>query len=229
MLRPAYAGLQTPNDLPLAPARAYADLSHRPYHSLFKRGLDIVLSLIALPPVLLIVGILALLVRRDGGPAFYTQERLGRDGRTFRILKLRSMAPNADALLADLLARSASARDEWEERQKLTNDPRITPIGSIIRKTSLDELPQLINVLKGEMSLVGPRPMLPAQKELYPGREYYAMRPGITGFWQISVRNESSFRERAEWDSAYYARVSLLTDLWVMLRTVRVVAAGTGV
>ncbi|NDU99463.1 sugar transferase [Pseudoroseicyclus sp. CLL3-39] len=203
-------------------------MPHRLYHGVFKRALDILLCLVALPPVLLVVGLLALMIRRDGGPAFYLQPRLGRGGTVFHMIKLRSMATDADAQLAGLLSRSAAARAEWEERQKLTDDPRITAVGRLIRKTSLDELPQLFNVLKGDMSLVGPRPMLPAQKDLYPGQEYFQMRPGITGFWQISVRNDSSFRERAHWDGAYFRRVSLVTDLWVMLRTVRVVMTGTG-
>lgn len=199
------------------------------YRNALKRGLDIVIVLIALPPVLLTLGLLALLIRRDGGPVIYRQERIGRSGRHFSLYKLRSMVPDADQQLAALLASDAAARAEWHKSQKLRHDPRITPVGRLIRKSSLDELPQLLNVLKGDMALVGPRPMLPEQQRLYPGREYYALRPGITGFWQISVRNESSFQERAHWDGAYFRRVSFITDLWVMIRTVRVVLTGTGV
>ncbi|WP_373357098.1 sugar transferase [Pseudoroseicyclus sp. CXY001] len=229
MFQPEYTGTQTPQTLPVAPQALAWDLHRRIYHNAFKRGVDIVLTLIALPPVLLVIALLAVAIRRDGGPVFYAQERIGKNGRTFRMYKLRSMAPDADRMLVELLATSAAARDEWEERQKLTDDPRITPLGRLIRKTSLDELPQFLNVLKGDMSLVGPRPMLTAQKELYPGREYYALRPGITGLWQTSPRNETSFRERADWDGAYFRSLSLVTDIKLLLRTVRVVLSGTGV
>ena len=112
--------------------------------------------------------------------------------------------------------------------QKLKNDPRITPLGRFLRRTSLDELPQLWNVLMGDMSIVGPRPMMCNQRALYPGTEYYVMRPGITGFWQTSARNESSFHERAGFDQAYYRAVSLRTDLAIIWRTFSVVLRGTG-
>ncbi len=142
--------------------------------------------------------------------------------------KLRSMVADADSLLEAHLAANPAARAEWDRSQKLRSDPRITVLGRIIRKTSLDELPQLWNVLRADMSLVGPRPMLPEQRILYPGTAYYALRPGITGFWQISVRNESSFAQRAKFDAAYLRQMSLKTDILVMLRTVRVVLCGTG-
>jgi exopolysaccharide production protein ExoY len=138
------------------------------------------------------------------------------------------MVPNADAVLNDYLDANPGARAEWDKTQKLKNDPRITASGRIIRKTSIDELPQLINVVRGEMSLVGPRPMMVEQRALYPGLAYYAMRPGITGFWQTSTRNESSFAERAVFDSAYFRDMSLRTDLRVLVKTVAVVIAGTG-
>jgi lipopolysaccharide/colanic/teichoic acid biosynthesis glycosyltransferase len=138
------------------------------------------------------------------------------------------MVMDAEARMAAHLARDPAARAEWEETQKLKADPRVTPIGRLIRKTSLDELPQLWNVLMGDMSLVGPRPMMPEQARLYPGRAYYSLRPGITGFWQISSRNETSFAGRAAYDTRYARRISFATDLGVLLATVRVVLRGTG-
>lgn len=198
------------------------------YSDRAKRVLDIVLVLIAAPLALILVGLLCPLIMRDGGSPFYTQERLGRGGRVFRMWKLRSMVSDAEARLEAHLDACPDLRREWDAHQKLRHDPRITRIGRFIRKTSLDEVPQLWNVLRGEMSVVGPRPMMPSQRVLYPGTAYYALRPGITGFWQISVRNESNFSQRAEFDTRYLRQVSLITDLWVMLRTVRVVLCGTG-
>jgi lipopolysaccharide/colanic/teichoic acid biosynthesis glycosyltransferase len=198
------------------------------YRGYVKRAFDILAILLAAPVVLPAVMLLAGLIRRDGGGAFYSQDRIGRNGRIFRIWKLRSMVPDADARLEAHLAVDPVARAEWDHSQKLKNDPRITPIGRIIRKSSIDELPQLWNVLKGDMSLVGPRPMLPEQAPLYPGRAYYRLRPGVTGFWQISSRNDASFADRASFDTRYARRLSLLTDLAVLLATVRVVLRGTG-
>jgi exopolysaccharide production protein ExoY len=184
--------------------------------------------LLAAPIVLPLVAALALFVRRDGGPAFYIQDRVGQGGRLFRCWKLRSMVPDADAELKAHLERDPAARREWAVHQKLKDDPRITPIGRIIRKTSMDELPQLWNVLCGDMSLVGPRPMMPEQSMLYPGEAYYRLRPGLTGFWQISARNGTAFADRAHYDSQYDSRLSFLTDTLVLIATVRVVLRGTG-
>jgi lipopolysaccharide/colanic/teichoic acid biosynthesis glycosyltransferase len=198
------------------------------YRRWLKRGFDLAAVLLAAPFVLIVIGVLALLIRRDGGTAFYWQNRVGRDGRTFRCWKLRSMVVDAEARLAEHVARCEVARAEWDTHQKLRNDPRITRIGRIIRKTSLDELPQLWNVLVGDMSLVGPRPMMPQQRSLYPGRAYYQLRPGLTGFWQIGSRNNSSFADRAYYDELYHARLSFLTDILVLLTTAWVVLRGTG-
>ena len=199
-----------------------------PYRRVFKRLFDILVVLVVALPVLAVVIPLALLVARDGTSPFYVQERVGRGGRVFRMWKLRSMVPDADARLAAHLAADPAARAEWDAYQKLRNDPRVTPVGRLIRATSLDELPQLWNVLTGDMSIVGPRPMMPSQRAIYPGTEYYDLRPGITGFWQISVRNEANFRERAEFDRSYHRALSLPTDLSVILRTFRVVVKATG-
>ncbi|MGR3697150.1 MAG: sugar transferase [Roseovarius sp.] len=198
------------------------------YGHFFKRVLDILVVLLSAPAVLLVVAVLCVLISRDGASPFYAQDRVGKNGRIFRMWKLRSMVLNADAQLESYLAANPARRLEWDEHQKLRHDPRITRIGRLIRKTSLDELPQLWNVLIGDMSIVGPRPMMPNQKALYPGRGYYALRPGITGYWQISVRNESSFAERANFDTKYLRELSLWTDLRVMLCTFRVVFCGTG-
>ncbi|WP_240989154.1 sugar transferase [Salipiger mangrovisoli] len=198
------------------------------YRALFKRVLDVAIVLALALPALCVVLFCAALIARDGHSPIYLQKRVGRNGRVFHMWKLRSMVPDAEQLLAAHLRADDLARAEWEFTQKLRNDPRITPIGHAIRKSSIDELPQLWNVLRGEMSLVGPRPMMVDQRAIYPGTAYYAMRPGITGFWQTSVRNESSFSERAGFDSAYLREMSFVTDLKVMLRTVKVVWHGTG-
>lgn len=198
------------------------------YRSFFKRALDILAVLAAAPFVVPLVLVLGLLIGRDGGPVFYCQNRIGRGGRVFRIWKLRSMMVDADAALEAHLAADPAARVEWNEHQKLKADPRITPVGRLIRKSSLDELPQLWNVLIGDMSLVGPRPMMPQQAPLYPGRAYYRLRPGLTGFWQISDRNETSFAGRAAYDTQYARRLSFVTDIMVLFATVWVVLRGTG-
>ena len=199
-----------------------------PYRRFLKRAFDAVAAVLAAPVVLPVVLLFGLLIARDGGPMFYSQDRIGQGGRVFRFWKLRSMVIDAEKRLEAHLAHDPAARVEWAETQKLKNDPRITPVGRLIRKSSLDELPQLWNVLKGDMSLVGPRPMMPTQAKLYPGRAYYSLRPGLTGFWQISSRNETSFAGRAAYDTAYARRLSLLTDILVLLATVRVVLRGTG-
>ncbi len=201
--------------------------SRRMYFSA-KRVLDVTTTLVSAPLLLPLVGCLALIVSRDGGRAFYGQARLGKDGTVFRIWKLRSMVPDADARLEEYLAQNPVARQEWESTQKLRHDPRITALGRYLRKYSLDELPQFWNVLLGQMSLVGPRPMFPEQKPLYPGTAYFDVRPGLTGLWQVSERNRCSFAERADYDTVYARTMSLRTDFMILLRTVAVVMRGTG-
>lgn len=198
------------------------------YAAFGKRMLDVALVLLSLPIVLPFILLMALLVMRDGKSPFYTQNRIGRDGRLFRLIKIRTMVHNADVLLKETLEKDPALQAEWRSTQKLKKDGRITPIGSILRKTSMDELPQLFNVLAGSMSLVGPRPMMPSQRSLYPGSSYYRMRPGITGFWQISDRNNCSFRDRSKYDSAYERELSLATDIAVLWKTLAVVVRGTG-
>ena len=198
------------------------------YRAGLKRGLDIALVLLTLPVSLPIILGLMLLVALEGGAPLYRQKRLGRGGRVFSMIKIRTMVPDADAQLERNLQRHPAARREWDETQKLKCDPRITRVGRLLRKTSLDELPQLWNVLAGDMSLVGPRPMMVDQRALYPGSAYFDLRPGITGPWQISDRNESSFAARAAFDSDYLTSLSLGRDLAILSRTVMVVLRGTG-
>ncbi|PTR10460.1 sugar transferase [Cereibacter azotoformans] len=198
------------------------------YRNGLKRALDVLLVLAMLPVVLPLILVLALLVARDGGSPFYRQERVGRHGRIYRIWKLRTMVKEAEAALERHLALNPTARDEWSRTQKLRRDPRVTRTGRFLRCYSLDELPQLWNVLKGEMSLVGPRPMMPCQRVLYPGRAYYTLRPGITGFWQVTCRNRSSFADRAWYDTRYHRDLSFGKDLRLLLSTVRVVLQATG-
>lgn len=211
------------------PVQTNIRTSHvRLYRNFLKRLLDIVLVLVSAPLVIPLVGFMALLVLLDGGKPFYSQLRIGRGGRTFRIWKLRSMAPDADKQLKNYLAENPEARREWSQMQKLQHDPRITRVGRMLRKSSLDELPQLFNVLSGSMSLVGPRPMMPEQKALYDGTAYFKLRPGITGPWQISDRNACSFAKRVSYDEDYDRELSLWTDLRILAKTVLVVLRGTG-
>lgn len=198
------------------------------YNRFGKRAVDLALVILSAPFVVPLIAFLALMVALDGGRPFYSQLRLGRNGRTYRIWKLRSMVPDADARLEEHLKHDPNARAEWDHSQKLKVDPRITRFGCMLRKSSADELPQLWNVFTGEMSLVGPRPMMPCQRSIYPGNDYESMRPGITGPWQVSKRNTSSFADRAYYDSFYRERVSLMTDLRLLVATIRVVLRGTG-
>lgn len=216
----------------LAP-RTAANAQARPakgglYRRMFKRAFDVSAVILSAPIVVPIVAALAVAVSRDGGKAFYTQQRVGQKGRIFRMWKLRSMVPDADARMLQYLAENPAARAEWDITQKLRNDPRVTPLGRFLRKSSLDELPQLWNVLIGDMSLVGPRPMMPNQQAHYPGVAYYAVRPGITGYWQTAGRNRTTFAARADYDAAYEQDLSLATDLKLLAQTVGVVFNGTG-
>lgn len=218
------------------PTKIFSDISHEPrvvgsvspYRAFLKRVLDIVLVLLAAPFVLPVVLVIAAFVMRDGHSPFYWSERVGRHGRVFRMMKLRTMVHDAHGCLEAYLATDPEAAAEWAETQKLKRDPRITPFGRMLRKTSLDELPQLWNVLIGDMSLVGPRPMMTNQQHLYPGEAYYGLRPGITGLWQVSARNNSDFADRAAYDHDYDRRLSFSTDLKLLLATVAVVMHGTG-
>ena len=202
-----------------------------PARSAAKRTLDIAgavgLLLFCLPVFIVI----AVMVRLDGGPVFFAHERVGRGGRLFGCLKFRSMVTNSDRRLAELLESDPAARAEWETTRKLRNDPRVTWIGRFLRATSLDELPQLFNVLRGDMSLVGPRPVQTAELAAHYGAasaHYLSVRPGLTGPWQISGRSDTSYAQRVALDVAYVANPSLLTDLRILLRTPMAVLARRG-
>jgi lipopolysaccharide/colanic/teichoic acid biosynthesis glycosyltransferase len=199
------------------------------YRRFGKRVFDTVFVLATLPFWLPIIIISALALWREGGTPFYSQERIGRDGRVFRILKLRTMVKDADAMLTRLLAQNEALHREWQEMQKLQDDPRTTPIGRVLRATSLDELPQLLNVLVGHMSLIGPRPMMPEQLSLYgDAQDYFALRPGVTGLWQVTERNSSTFQHRRQVDRNYNCNLTLGVDISILAKTVRVVMCRTG-
>ena len=209
-------------------AEAARPLRRGLYRNGLKRAMDVTLVLLGGIVVLPVVLVLALMIFRDGHSPFYWSARVGRGGRLFHMLKLRTMVHDADARLEAHLAADPAAALEWAATQKLKRDPRITTFGRLLRKTSLDELPQLWNVLVGDMSLVGPRPMMPSQRALYPGRAYYTLRPGLTGPWQVSDRNGCTFAKRADFDRDYDQSLSLATDLRLLARTAVVVLKGTG-
>lgn len=195
-----------------------------------KRAFDIVGSaciIVLLSPVLVI---LSYLVGRDGGNAIYGHERIGRDGHKFKCLKFRSMVTNSQEVLQNLLQNDSEAREEWDKDFKLKNDPRITRVGQFIRKTSLDELPQLFNVLRGEMSLVGPRPVIEKELERYAGDvDYYLMaKPGMTGLWQVSGRNDVDYDTRVYFDAWYVKNWSLWNDIAILFKTINVVLKRDG-
>lgn len=199
-------------------------------YALLKRVVDIILAsvaLIVLSPVLFTLGCL---IRKDGGPALYSHQREGRHGVTFGCLKFRSMRIDADKALEEHLKTNEADAEEWNKSFKLKSDPRITPLGKFIRETSLDELPQLINVLKGEMSLVGPRPVVTKELEFYGEHKsyYQSIRPGITGLWQISGRNDTTYRERISLDVWYVQNWSLLYDIAILFKTIGVVLKRQG-
>jgi lipopolysaccharide/colanic/teichoic acid biosynthesis glycosyltransferase len=206
-----------------------ADRSDSLYRSHGKRALDVFFVLATLPLTLPITLLCALALWIEGGQPFYRQTRLGANGKTFSILKLRTMGRNAEQTLQDLLAKDDALREEWETTQKLKNDPRVTRVGAVLRSASVDEMPQFLNVLKGEMSVVGPRPMMPDQLALYPNpTSYFGLRPGVTGEWQVSDRNEGSFAHRATIDTRYDLSMSFLGDLKIIAKTIGVVLRQTG-
>ena len=203
-----------------------------PHQRLLKRALDLAIvipAFILSLPIVLLAGLVIYV--SDPGPIFFSQTREGRRGKPIKIYKLRSMVQGAEAKLAKYLAENPAARFEYERTMKLRDDPRIIPAGKLIRKASIDELPQLWNILKGDMSLVGPRVMPTREVDLYsePGRELRRdMLPGLTGFWQVEHRNDSDFRVREIADSFYVSNWTVWLDIWIILRTVRVVLTGAG-
>jgi Undecaprenyl-phosphate galactose phosphotransferase WbaP len=174
--------------------------------------------------------VISLLIKRDGGPAMYGHRRIGKDGRPFTCFKFRSMVLNAQEILNDLLAKDPGLRKEFEETYKLKNDPRVTKIGKFLRKTSLDELPQLFNVLRGNMSFMGPRPIVEDEKKYYAEKihDYLSMKPGITGLWQVSGRSDTGYGQRVYLDSWYVRNWSLWNDVIILFKTILVVLKRKG-
>lgn len=192
-------------------------------NSIVKRFYDIILSIILLPILLVIIFIIAFFIKLTSkGPIFYGHKRVGRYGKTIKVLKFRSMYQDADVRLKEILANDMEAKKEWETYYKLKNDPRVTPVGKFLRKTSLDELPQIFNVIKGDMSFVGPRPVIQDEIDKYYkelASYYYMVRPGITGLWQISGRNDIDYDTRVAKDSWYVLNWSVWLDIVILFKT----------
>lgn len=208
--------------------RVHSDIPQR----IAKRTIDIIgaiIGVIALIPLTICIYI-ANKISKDNGPLFYTQERIGKDGKIFKMYKFRSMVVGADEKLEQYLAENEEAAEEYRINKKLKDDPRITKVGNFIRKTSLDEFPQFINVLKGDMSLVGPRPYMPREKEDM--GEFYKFiiqqKPGVTGFWQVNGRNDVTFEDRLSMDMNYYNECSLGLDTKLLLKTIAKVVKKEG-
>ena len=203
-----------------------------PFNRAIKFGFDWLVSLFLLPFLLPIMLVIAIAIKIDSdGPIIYTQTRIGKNGRPFKIYKFRSMYKDADRRLKEILEKDEEARRYYQKYRKLKNDPRITRVGRFIRRTSLDELPQIFNVLKGEMSLVGPRAAFKEELEEYYKEEaefYFMVRPGITGLWQVSGRNKTDFNYRVQLDSWYVHNWCLWLDFVILLRTVKVVLSRQG-
>ncbi|WP_232495480.1 sugar transferase [Novosphingobium kaempferiae] len=220
---------------PFLPRFTEATCSHSPLigqHSVTGRVFDVAISLLAILIFLPFLVLTTLAIKLSApGPVLFVQSRIGRDGKPFPCLKFRTMVVNSQDVLTELLAQSPDARAEWERDQKLRNDPRITGIGSILRKSSLDELPQLFNILAGHMSVVGPRPIIETEIIRYGSRfaAYCSVRPGLTGLWQVSGRNEIAYDTRIRLDARYALRKSTLYDIGICLRTVPAVLASRGV
>lgn len=201
------------------------------YRALGKRALDLFIVICTVWFTIPVIFICAAITALDGHCPFFGHKRVGRRGQEFRCWKIRSMVVDSAALLEELLAADPAARAEWDATQKLKKDPRITRIGRFLRKSSLDELPQIFNILKGEMSIVGPRPVLLVELDRYgeKGRKAYLdMLPGITGMWQVSGRNDVSYEERVALDLQYHAVKSLKQDILIILRTFGVVLMRNG-
>lgn len=218
-----------PREEGFAPAPQGITPAASPYAAA-KRSLDIigaiVLAIVFFPLILAIM----VLMGGEEGPVIYRHRRVGKDGRSFECLKFRTMVPNADQVLRELLERDPAIKAEWVRDHKLRCDPRVTRLGKFLRRTSLDELPQLWNVMRGEMSLVGPRPVVREELLRYGRnvRSYLSAKPGITGLWQVKGRNDTDYRRRVVLDTYYVRNQNLLLDVYILLQTTRVVLGGSG-
>lgn len=200
------------------------------YRMGLKRIIDVILCLLVLPVVSPLILLLYLLSRLDGGPGFFGHMRSGRNGRRFCCWKIRTMVPNAEGKLTTMLCQNQALRREWDSSQKLKCDPRVTQLGGVLRKTGFDELPQIWNVLRGDMSFVGPRPVTQDELARY-GKDrscYSSIRPGVTGLWQVSGRNDISYQNRIDLDRTYVQTLSFKLDCLILLKTVWVVLKRTG-
>jgi exopolysaccharide production protein ExoY len=202
-----------------------------PTGGILKRSFDITvasLTLVFISPIFLL---LVLLVKfSNKGPVFYGHRRIGHNGQTFRCLKFRTMVVDGDRILQTYLQANPKAQEEWRATRKLQEDPRVTAVGAVLRKLSLDELPQLFNIIRGEMSIVGPRPVVGEELELYEGAAVYYLqsRPGLTGLWQVSGRNDVSYASRVAFDTHYVTTWSLRSDMLIIARTIPAVCFSRG-
>lgn len=205
-------------------------MRRRVFNAFLKRCFDVFVSVMVLILAAPLLAIIALLVSLDGGSVIFKHTRVGKDIRPFGCLKFRTMVVDAEQRLETYLASNPAERQQWERYQKLSNDPRVTPVGRFLRASSLDELPQIFNVLRGEMSLVGPRPVTNAELSHYNQHisAYASVLPGITGLWQVSGRSNLSYERRVELDCDYVANHSIYLDVKLLLRTVGVVMTGKG-
>ena len=197
----------------------------KPLPRVFKRLFDIVFSISFLFILIPLFLILFVFIKKDGGPIFYGHERVGKNGIKFKCLKFRSMSVHSESLLQELLDTDPVAKLEWESTFKLKNDPRVTKVGHFIRRTSLDEIPQLFNILKGEMSAVGPRPITEKELSMYEDKiQFYLMtKPGLTGLWQVSGRSDTDYNTRVSLDTNYIKNWSFINDIKILFKTVKVV------
>lgn len=202
-----------------------------PTGGILKRTFDITVAVTALVFISPIFLLLMLLVKvTDRGPAFYGHRRIGHNGKDFRCLKFRTMVVDGDRILQAHLQANPRAMEEWRATRKLQDDPRVTVVGAVLRKLSLDELPQLINIIRGEMSLVGPRPVVEEELELYETSAvfYLQSRPGLTGLWQVSGRNDVSYASRVAFDTHYVQNWSLGSDMMIIAKTIPAVCLSRG-
>lgn len=189
-----------------------------------KRSIDIIgalVGIIVLLPITILIYIISIILKENDGPLFYNQKRIGKNGKYFKLYKFRSMCKDADDKLASYLAENEEMRKEFKETQKLQNDPRITKLGNFLRKTSLDELPQMINILKGDMSFIGPRPIVDGEIDKYEKNKekFLSVKPGLTGYWQVNGRSTTTYEERMELELYYVEHQSLWLDIKIFFKT----------